>query len=125
MKTLNMQIRNTQMKLAREMLLELYPQAVRDWGAFIKHFDALDANADARKPISSTQADDDLAAWLEHIKLDNGENESGPHLHSHPRISTNNVSLYRCSWCGNPSAVLRKCGGCGQTRCVLCPFDPR
>ena len=118
MKTLGYTIKKTQMRLAREMILDLYPKAVTEWGAFIKRFDELDARADKQQPISSTQADDDLAAWLDHMKLDDGEDESAPHYCSHPKISTNSVELYRCSWCGNPSAALRKCGRCGKTRQV-------
>ena len=115
MNMLKFTIKKTQMRLAREMILNFYSQGVKDWGDFIKHFDELDSRADKQKPISSTQADDDLAAWLENMKLEEGEHEQ-PHMCSHPKISTNNVALYRCSWCGNPSAILRRCGGCGKTR---------
>ena len=34
----------------------------------------------------------------------------------HPRVNPNTVELYRCTWCKNPSAALRKCSGCGKTR---------
>ena len=27
--------------------------------------------------------------------------------------------MFRCSWCDVPSAVLKKCGGCRQTLCVI------
>ena len=73
MNQLSFTIKKTQMRLAREIVLNPYPQAVKEWGGFIKHFDELDSRADKQKPISSTQADDDLAAWLEHIKLDDGQ----------------------------------------------------
>nr|VWP00492.1 Serine hydroxymethyltransferase (EC [Ganoderma boninense] len=116
MNTLAFTIKRTQMRLAREMLLRLYPKAIDEWGAWIQRFDELDAHADRHKPISSTQADDDLAAWLENMKLEDGADDPMHRECTHPRISVNNVSLYRCSWCGNPSAVLRKCGGCGKTR---------
>ncbi|KAH9849548.1 hypothetical protein C2E23DRAFT_870488 [Lenzites betulinus] len=119
MNTIGFTVKKTQMRLTRELILDLYPKAVKEWGAFIKRFDELDSRADKQKPLSSTQADDDLAAWLDNIKLDDGMVEHGhthPHACSHPKISMNNVALYRCTWCGNPSAVLRKCGGCGKTR---------
>ncbi|EIW55597.1 uncharacterized protein TRAVEDRAFT_73443 [Trametes versicolor FP-101664 SS1] len=119
MTTIGFTIKNTQMRLARVLILELYPKAVKEWGAFVVRFDELDSGLDKQKPLSSTQADDDLAAWLDNLKLDDGTDEHGhahPHACSHPKISMNNVALYRCSWCGNPSAVLRKCGGCGKTR---------
>ena len=31
-------------------------------------------------------------------------------------ILNENTQLYRCSWCTNPSAILRKCSGCGKAR---------
>lgn len=119
MKHLGLTIKKTQIRLTRELILNQYVKAVEDLGAFIKHFDDLDSRAD-HKPLSSTRADDDLAAWLDNLKLENGEDDSQPHAHmcTHPKISTNSVELYRCSWCGNPSAVLKKCGGCGKTRYV-------
>ena len=123
MRTLGWSIKRTQMRLARELVLDLYPKALTEWGPFVAHFDALDARADGAppRPLSSSEADDELAAWLEHVRLDDGE-DAAPHAHArgctHSKISTSSVELYRCSWCGNPSAVLRKCGGCGKTRCV-------
>ena len=117
MNMLNFTIKKTQMRLAREMVLSLYPKAIKEWGAWIQHFDELDARADSHRPISSTQADDDdLAAWLENMKLEDGTEDTTHRGCIHPKISVNNVTLYRCTWCGNPSAVLRKCGGCGKTR---------
>ncbi|KAI0765241.1 hypothetical protein C8Q74DRAFT_1205823 [Fomes fomentarius] len=119
MKHLGLTIKKTQIRLTRELILNQYVKAVQDFGAFIRHFDDLDSRAD-HKPISSTRADDDLAAWLDDLKVENGEDDLQPHAHkcTHPKISTNSVELYRCSWCGNPSAVLKRCGGCGKTRYV-------
>ena len=115
MNTIGFPIKRTQMRLARELVLSLYPKAVTEWGAFIKHFDELDARGDHHAhPRTPAQADDDLAAWLEHVRLDDGEGEHS--RCTHPKISANSVELYRCSWCGNPSAVLKKCGGCGKKR---------
>ncbi|KAI0674593.1 hypothetical protein C8Q78DRAFT_1076212 [Trametes maxima] len=117
MNTIGFAIKKTQMRLARQLILDLYPKGIKEWGAFVKHFDELDSHPDTQKPLSSTQADDDLAAWLDNMKLEDGSHDHAhPHACSHPKISMNNVALYRCSWCGNPSAVLRKCGGCGETR---------
>ncbi|KAM5542894.1 hypothetical protein V8D89_003278 [Ganoderma adspersum] len=31
-------------------------------------------------------------------------------------ILNENTQLYRCSWCTNPSAILRKCSGCNKAR---------
>ncbi|OBZ77723.1 hypothetical protein A0H81_02629 [Grifola frondosa] len=92
-----------------------YPAAVKEWGDFIARFDKLDATVDDHPDISPSKAEDDLAAWLDNLRMDDGEEEH-PHHCAHPKINTNSVALYRCSWCGNPSAVLRKCAGCGKTR---------
>ena len=58
---------------------------------------------------------DDLAAWLDDVNLENEEHDHG-HCVSPTRVFESNVELYRCSWCSNPSAVLRKCSGCNKTR---------
>ncbi|KAI0371333.1 hypothetical protein BV20DRAFT_1035333 [Pilatotrama ljubarskyi] len=119
MNTIGFTIKKTQMRLARQLILDLYPKAVKEWGAFIKRFDELDSRLDKQRPLSSDEAEDELAAWLDNLKLEDGSELHAnihPHACSHPKISMNNVALYRCSWCGNPSAVLRKCGGCGKTR---------
>ena len=121
MNMLGFAIKRTQIRITREFILNLYPKAAEEWGDFIKHFDELDEGRDSHKaPPSSEQTDDNLAAWLENIRLDDGEDDHGLHHRrcTHPKISTNNVRLYRCSWCGNPSAVLKKCSGCGNMRCI-------
>ena len=122
MKTLGFAIRRTQIRVAREFILNLYPKAVEEWGDFIKHVDELNEHGDAHKTLpSSLQADDDLSAWLENMRLDDDEDDhkSHPSQCTRRKIRMNNVELYRCSWCGNPSAVLKKCTGCGNARCVL------
>jgi hypothetical protein len=75
-----------------------------------------------RDGIDSQKATDDLAAWLDdYLHVDDDEQDEKYHAHttcaSRARVSANTVALYRCSNCGNPSASLRKCGGCGKTRC--------
>ncbi|KAH9941110.1 uncharacterized protein BXZ73DRAFT_42148 [Epithele typhae] len=115
---LGLAINKTQTRLARMLILKLYSKASEEWGPFVQHFDEMNASGgEALKPLSSSQADDDLAAWLENMQLDDDDDdEHGRHPCTHPKISTSNVALYRCSWCSNPSAVLKKCGGCGKTR---------
>ncbi|KAI0777370.1 hypothetical protein BD413DRAFT_609742 [Trametes elegans] len=101
--TVGFTIKRTQMRLARELILDLYPRAVKEWGAFIRHFDELDSRVDQKKSLSSSRADDDLAVWLENMKLEDGADEHAhphPHACSHPKFSLNNVALYRCTWYG-------------------------
>ncbi|KAI0938601.1 hypothetical protein AcV5_000242 [Taiwanofungus camphoratus] len=75
-----------------------------------------DGSPTARDPdMSPGEAQDELAAWLEKMQLDDGH-ALGPQRCGAPALIASRVSIYRCTWCGNPSAVLRKCSGCGQTR---------
>jgi hypothetical protein len=97
------------------MVVRSFPDASEEWGEFI----ANNARLDVPAP-SAEKVEDDLAAWLGDMHLE-GEDD---HCHKPATFSTLHVELYRCSWCGNPSAALRKCGGCSKTRFVLCDFHP-
>ena len=67
------------------------------------------------KPAPTTKEDKEheLAAWLNNLDLDDaGEDGRGcANLRANPK----RVELYRCTHCGNPSAVLRKCK-CNKVR---------
>ncbi|TFK49399.1 hypothetical protein OE88DRAFT_1662959 [Heliocybe sulcata] len=108
-------IPNTVMRLTRQLLLSTYSSAAKEWGDVISRFDDENAGYDGSE-LSKEKREDDLAAWLDNLHVDEGESESHPRGCSHPKVNVNSVSLYRCSWCGNPSAVLRKCSGCSKTR---------
>ena len=56
---------------------------------------------------------DDLAAWLEKLDIEPGKTETTQCIN--PKVNPNKVVLYRCTHCGTPSAVLRKCK-CGKVR---------
>jgi hypothetical protein len=96
----------TNMRLGQKAVVKLYPSAVQEFGSVIAKADS--ESPDASVPVSREKLEDDLAAWLEDMHVDDGEHDSKL-SGLHPIINTNHVALYRCSWCGNPSAVLRKC----------------
>ena len=100
--------------------MKLYPDGVKEWGDVISRFDSLDENGGCTTKTpgeSAGNAEDHLAAWLEEMDLEEGGHESHANrCPSHPKIVADQVTLYRCSWCGNPSAALRKCSGCAKTR---------
>jgi hypothetical protein len=56
---------------------------------------------------------DELTAWLEKLDIEPDKPEQ-THC-ANPKVNPNRVVLYRCTHCGNPSAVLRKCK-CGKVR---------
>lgn len=93
----------TNLRLAKETVVRLYPSAVKEFGDVI----AKAASSRSLAQVSPEKLVDDLAAWLEDTHV--GDDHCSEMTTSHPIINTNTVSLYRCSWCGNPSAVLRKC----------------
>ncbi|KAI0823550.1 hypothetical protein BC628DRAFT_1420841 [Trametes gibbosa] len=118
-------IARTQLNLARELLLRLYIDAAREWGPLVKRFDELQLRAvEAHNCTSSnSEPDDGLADWLEKLDMDDPDDEHGiymrAHAHDHPqphnapKAKNERASheLYRCSWCGNPSAA-----GAGATK---------
>ncbi len=119
------------MNLTRELILELYAPGATEWGALVRRFEEQDRFVEGETPLSAAEAEDELATWLENIDLDADDGHNHDHIHhAHGHGSrranapasanrgTRGYELYRCSWCGNPSAVLRKCGGCAKTRCV-------
>jgi len=101
----------TELRLAQQTVISLYPTAVKEWNDVIASFDKLRTQPEPE--ISPEKAEDDLAAWLDDM---DGEPEAHPEAFIHPVLNNNHVGLYRCSWCGNPSAILRKCSGCEKTR---------
>lgn len=109
-------VRNTQNVRTREMVVRLYKDAAKEWENVVK---VVDRDNDDGADIGTETADDTLANWLENVHMDDrAEHEHDIHCHDSPRhrVDPGAVALYRCSWCGNPSAVLKKCAACGKTR---------
>jgi len=104
----------TQLRLTQETILKYYTPGVQKWNSVVSRFDS--AVAEEEHIISPGRGEDQLVAWLEDLRFENGDQEPQPEKCSHSKITTNTVELYRCSWCGNPSAVLRKCSGCEKAR---------
>ena len=106
----------TQLRLSSETLIQNYVPAAKEWSFLIERKDAMHGDGEPTPPLE--QNEKDLADWLAETKLEDGEEggEAKAKCRHHPKVHSNNVALYACSWCGNPSAVLRKCAGCGNTR---------
>ncbi|KAJ7054434.1 hypothetical protein C8F01DRAFT_1163333 [Mycena amicta] len=111
----------TQLRKTQETVVKLLPGALTEWAGFIS---TVRAETESDDP-SAEKIEQDLAAWMENMDLESGDGPHQHHGHGHHHghkspllvpFSWKQAELYRCSWCGNPSAVLRKCGGCSQTR---------
>lgn len=114
---LSMPFADSIMRLTRQTVLKHYGPGVKEWGDVVSRFDSLSSTEP--EEIPKDKIDDDLASWLDSsLHVEDAIEEEHPKACSHPVINPNRVELYRCSWCGNPSAVLRKCRACGLTRCV-------
>ncbi|KAG2003384.1 hypothetical protein CC2G_003991 [Coprinopsis cinerea AmutBmut pab1-1] len=77
---------------------------------------------DTQSPVTQEKDyQDDLSAWLDRLDMEDSEDPSTseysiPHETTNAKVRMDRVSLYRCSWCGNPSAALQKCSGCQKAR---------
>lgn len=108
----------TQLRLTRDIIMGRYEKADTEWRNFIAHLDSDGylSHAEAQQR-SALKAEDNLAAWLEGLNIEGDEHDSLGNTHcTHPTLNTSNAAMSRCSYCHNPSAVLRKCGGCSKTR---------
>ena len=96
--------------------------ASREWDEAISRF-KYEGSREKLKSFKPEKAEIDLASWLENVNLGEEEDHAQgatttrtrEHM-VHPKVNPNVVELYRCSWCRNPSAVLRKCSNCEAAR---------
>jgi hypothetical protein len=85
----------TELRLAQQTVVNLYPSAVSEWGEVIARFDRLRTNEEPSMP--SEKAEDDLALWLDDLDMDSGEQESHPEMFGLPVLDIGHISMYRCS----------------------------
>ncbi|KAF7318261.1 Bin3-type SAM domain-containing protein [Mycena chlorophos] len=111
----------TQLRNTQQTVVKLLPAALDEWIGFIS---TVRTENEALETPNAEKIEQDLAAWMEHMDIDGGSGGDihANHHHGHGKstfalpFSSKLAELYRCSWCGNPSAALRKCSGCGKTR---------
>ncbi|TDL19576.1 hypothetical protein BD410DRAFT_751998 [Rickenella mellea] len=101
----------TVFRLTHQVVIERMAAAAKEWDEIV----ARCAITAPRQALPTDQAEDHLAAWLDEMHLDD-HTDDGPECTTHPKINTNKVELYKCSWCSNPSAILKKCSLCGRAR---------
>ncbi|KAK7047903.1 hypothetical protein VNI00_006231 [Paramarasmius palmivorus] len=78
----------TQLRLTQETFVKNYQSAIAEWGDIIENYQGF--QEETVEPNAKT--DDDLAAWLDDMKLDDGEKEP---TCSHPKVNVNHVALYQ------------------------------
>ena len=105
--------------LAARTVLDHYGPGVKEWGSVVEELNKVIENSpeyEQLRPAPTTVEDKEheLAAWLNNLDL-GGEEGEDTHGCVNPRANPKRVELYRCTHCGNPSAVLRKCR-CNKVR---------
>lgn len=103
----------SQIRIAHERIFSRYAAAVKKWDAVVAR---LDTHSIDKYILPRDKAEDRLAAWLHDIQDETGDDINNDHPQNLKCLKKNPTELHRCSWCGNPSAVLRKCGGCEKAR---------
>lgn len=109
----------SQAVLALRSLLQHMDTGNLEWGPPMMKISQLLANEWDYKhknnpvPENVERRMDELTAWLEKLDVESGESKQTHCVN--PKVNPNRVVLYRCTHCGNPSAVLRKCK-CGKVR---------
>lgn len=116
---LGLSYRTTYTHLTHDLVLARSVSAVKEWEEVISNF-PFDGSRVGVEKAASQRAEEDLAAWFQNVDLDDGEYCKHNFIHDRgqalPKCQLSDIALYRCSWCKNPSAVLKKCGGCEAAR---------
>ncbi|KAL0958057.1 hypothetical protein HGRIS_000235 [Hohenbuehelia grisea] len=102
----------TYLRLAQQHLIKLWPTAIKEWKDVTERYD----HDMASETPPTEKNEDELAAWLQDTHIEPDEHGDTRFHRVQSTFNSTRSGLYRCSWCGNPSAVLRKCGGCEQAR---------
>ncbi|KXN92527.1 hypothetical protein AN958_05382 [Leucoagaricus sp. SymC.cos] len=114
----------THMRLTQATVLKYYKESIARFSSLSEKA-GVECSDNFVNPTSE-ESEDKMATWLakldlEDEKLDSKEmyrvgeesKSGGLKLVS---VDGDSLSLYRCGWCGNPSASLRKCSGCTKIR---------
>lgn len=110
--------------LTAKTVLDHYGPGVKEWGSVVERLNEVIESSpeyEHHRPAPTTKEDTEyeLAAWLNNLDLEGeaDDEEEGAHGCVDGKANPKRVELYRCTHCGNPSAVLRKCR-CSKVRSV-------
>lgn len=102
----------TILRLAQQAAVKHYSQAVAEFSPIFAVLDDAKLKTKDPPPFDHSKLEDDLAVWLEEMHMEDGTLEERMRCQASEdvrKVNFENVELYRCSWCGNPSVALRKC----------------
>ncbi|KAH9477955.1 hypothetical protein JR316_0010188 [Psilocybe cubensis] len=110
----------TDLRLAQQTAVEHYPAAIKEFSRVFQVLYQAKIGEGHVVRLDRGKLEDDLTAWFNDMKFDDGtmmhvgagcSGGSGQ-----VKVTFDQVTLYRCSWCSNTSAILSKCGGCSEAR---------
>ncbi|KAG8687677.1 hypothetical protein FRC08_011853 [Ceratobasidium sp. 394] len=115
----------TERKLAIDLIIPQFAKPLNQWRTAITKLEHLERRGHHHyQNLPADDPDHVLANWLARTALDDEdapETEFAELRSEFPNIpvpgtGAEDVLVYRCSLCGNPSASLKKCGRCKQAR---------
>ncbi|EUC54973.1 MYND finger protein [Rhizoctonia solani AG-3 Rhs1AP] len=112
----------TQRKLAIDTIIPLFAKPMKNWRTVISRLDKPSRGHHHHSQLGEDDPDHVLANWLARTQFDD-ENAPQSELADINApdddsfgTSAEDVLVYRCSLCGNPSASLRRCAKCKSAR---------
>ncbi|KAG8695016.1 hypothetical protein FRC08_008114 [Ceratobasidium sp. 394] len=116
---------HTERKLAVDLIVPQFAKPLNQWRAAIARLKPRYGHHHHHQRLPKDDPDHVLANWLARTALDDEEAPESVYedLKAGPSADdldlgtrAEDVLVYRCSLCGNPSASLKKCGRCKQAR---------
>ncbi|CAE6484069.1 unnamed protein product [Rhizoctonia solani] len=112
----------TQRKVAVDTIIPLFAKPMKNWRTVISRLDKPSRGHHHHSQLSEDDPDHILANWLARTQFDDENtpqsdladiNAPDDNIYG---TSAEDVLVYRCSLCGNPSASLRRCAQCKSAR---------
>ena len=96
------------------MIVKHYTSTLKDLAPYIARLKSLFADRhEGVEHRAISRSGDTLQAWLGNLHIHEDE-----YHRSRGMVNKNVLALYYCTWCNNPSAILKKCSRCTKTRSV-------
>ena len=108
----------TQHRRVQELIIGQYSEASQTLASTIGNYNRVLIHSSQAKHAFVADTDAALEAWLGDVEV--GSDQTRPRLSNclTPRVNFGSAELSQCAYCGMPSAILRKCSGCGKVTYV-------
>jgi hypothetical protein len=107
-------VADSEMRLGAQMLIKHWKSAAQNWGWAVRKVDVEEDTP--MDDVAAPEVIDAFDAWVAEVQPPQDPKDVLEDICNHPRLGGHHAKMYRCANCGNPSAALRKCSGCGRVR---------